>query len=214
MFFIANSATVRTQNGLPYFSNMTGEFEYEVEGKEKEILLTLPSKGFFEIGFSAGAGSYDVHVPSGAYDNKINGSGWTLAAEMTTNIVPETIVNPRIAAKASYGLKRAKLGKLALGANGTAYNVENRLDIWKTAFSIWIEKSCKNRKLKPSIGFELSRKGSTLTDLTDGEETSGRVDEASVFAGLKWVISDYEYISFTGHVLDEEGFSLSFSHNF
>lgn len=192
----------------------TGSTDVEGRGNGSAGVFKLLVQPYDKLQYyiSAGAGSYNLSVPSGGVVKTLTGDtlGGLYGAGVRAIIVPEIAVRlgrspsqgteevrlmrPAVAVDASGGWQRYHYNRSSPAATEAEANVDQRLDLWQLQVAVEASQSIvlSDLTLEPYGGVKWFRNRTDLKDLRSGGHTGGVLDTVTPFAGLNVPVGKME----------------------
>lgn len=200
-------------SAIGYFSKVTNDFK--CSGKTERVLLkiiTNPTGGFY-YWFKAGAGKYELEIPSQTVTNKLSSldNGYLLGIGLRSQIFPDTIVTPAIAVGLGLNYSLYDLEKFRT-ENNPGELVDNKLSLTEVQLDLLFSKEF--RKFEFFGGAKVLRTYANLTEKQSLSEVSGFKDNIGLFLGSRIKIHSNESLFLEGSFLNEKGFSVGWNVEF
>ncbi|MBN1824494.1 MAG: hypothetical protein JW803_09270 [Endomicrobiales bacterium] len=208
------SSTERiTVSGNSYFSNVTNDIESDGKSGFFGVkAIVNPHDGFY-YWLKAGAGSYELELPSDTVKNKLSSGtrGIVFGMGARKRLVPETIVTP--AASLDLGLTYSNYGLDSfVPGGGPAYRIDDTLEI--TEFQLGFILSKTFGKMEPYGGIQVSRKHAMLKDNAGLANVSGIKDSAGLILGFRCRAFEKEFFVFEAKLLQDTAVSAAWNVEF
>jgi hypothetical protein len=199
----AGLITVPLQGGgtAQFFGGGASSVEFDGEATSAILRLTWRPGDGLQYGLKAGAGDYEVRVPSGAVVNELsNGApGRIWGADASWTVVSNSPVTPALALGAGYARSDYRIDRLQSGGAVSAVDQRFVLEEWQAGLTA----SWRWQRLEPYGGLRFFRQTSVLRDASTAESVRGDRDGFSPFLGLKLEFLPRESLVIEVSAMDE-----------
>jgi hypothetical protein len=202
-----------TVAGTSYFSTVTNDLE--TKGISSSVIAKMiinPWSGFY-YWVKAGAGIYELEIPSVTVKNQISSqnNGLVLGTGIRTIILPDTIVTPSLSV--DVGVNYSNYNLDTFHSNGESpQRILNILELTDIQATVLVSK--KYLHAEPYAGLKVNRIYTVLKGEVTSAEVRGIKDNAGIVAGARFRIYNHEALVLEASFIGETSYSAGWNVEF
>jgi len=204
---------IQVAGNVSYLSDVSNVLD--CPGRARRVMLKSMFNPYGNVSYwlSAGAGYYELQVPSQTVKNTFSGQspGIVVGLGFRSVLFPDTIVTPSISVEAGIQYGYYAFDSMAVG-NEAAQPVNDLFERAEIQAAVLVGKRLRNLEIYG--GLKVMRTAVVLKDKTTLGSVSGNSDSAGVMAGVKLHLYPEESLFIEGNLAGENGIAAGWNIKF